>query len=332
MHIIATLLTLAFALAQLHCQPTEPSDDRTLAVAITTSGQAREGERLSLRAELTGETGEVTYRWEVINPATAALKGRLISPLTSETQFEPPSLCANQRYDVRLTVKDDSGDTATAETSFEVENVDAPFAITQEPVTTTPSVVTGDLVTVFVTAQAPGCGPTYEWTQTAPPPTTNFFEGPTNAASVTWRAPNIPGTYSIGVTVTSPDGDSLVPVPVNVTVARPTYTAHIRPIFTRCTGCHGSSAPSGGLNLAHMAAADMRTELDRAPARGSCQSTNPKLLTAGSLADSVLWLRIAGNDCGTGERMPPNDSAYFETNKNLLLRMQAWIENGATFD
>ncbi|MDP2208593.1 MAG: hypothetical protein Q8K98_07440 [Bacteroidota bacterium] len=113
-----------------------------------------------------------------------------------------------------------------------------------------------------------------------------------------------------------PERDT-VRVYITVTaISQVSFSTQIQPIFNAsCTGCHGSS---GGLNLS---ASVSHANLVNVNAQSSCTTLKRVLPTNAS--QSVLYLKVAGTDCGN--RMPQGGSLPTQQ-INLI---NDWITQGA---
>jgi hypothetical protein len=87
-----------------------------------------------------------------------------------------------------------------------------------------------------------------------------------------------------------------------------------------CTSCHGTS---GGLSLA---AGSSHANLVNVPAN-ACGFNR---VTPNDPDNSALVMKMSGTACGT--RMPRNDTAYFDRNPGLIIRVRSWILANAPND
>lgn len=318
------------------------TNNTALSVTITASTVSpAEGDRVTLKANVKGGVGELTYKWEQTAPKTPKLS--FTSALLQETQVTVPSLCDDATFELRVSVKDADGNQAAATTSFDVENTDDALELRNVIVSKTSAVVVGDLLTFTAEAVGPGCGPKFLWTQPSAP-ATGGYEGATNTTAATWRAPETPGTYKVQLVVSDEGGTALPTRDVDVVVEAPKFARDIQPTLNdTCGNCHGGTAPQPtamGLmpfRTDQSMVSDLQTELDRTPSDGTCSTTplaGAKFIVGGSLDNSVLWRRIdldrtmKGSTC---DQMPRNNNQFFVQNKDLYIRFKVWIASGASF-
>ncbi|MCC6807162.1 MAG: hypothetical protein IT381_07045 [Deltaproteobacteria bacterium] len=315
-----------------------PPEAQKLTVTITASApSAGEGERITLKANVKGQVGDVTYKWEQTTPTTPKLA--FTSALLQETQVSIPSLCKDATFEIRVSIKDADGNQSAATTSLDGVNSDAALELKSIILSKTSTYIVGDLITLTPEAVGPGCGPKFAWSLPSPAGNGALESAPSDVAAK-WRAPDAAGTYTVALVVSDEAGNALPVRNTSFTVDLPQYTRDIKPILNdNCGGCHGGNAPERDLRLNHTTAAAMETELTtRTPTdmAGTCNAPNAGavFVTGGDLDNSVLWRRIDldRNNKGSGcDQMPRNNTNFFVNNKDLLTRMRVWIQSGASF-
>jgi hypothetical protein len=151
--------------------------------------------------------------------------------------------------------------------------------------------------------------------------------GSTTGASAQWYSPALGTQTSFTLSVSVTDGQSTAVVrTINVPVTVPRYTdvQNIWDTVPSCTSCHGAS---GSLSL-----------------EGPAINSHPNLFNVASTRcpqfmrvtpfdpdNSALIRKMEGTTCG-GSRMPANDTAYFDRNPGLIIRVRSWILAGALND
>ncbi|MFZ9888292.1 MAG: hypothetical protein ACO3JL_12390, partial [Myxococcota bacterium] len=95
----------------------------------------------------------------------------------------------------------------------------------------------------------------------------------------------------------------------------------------RCTSCHGSTAPKGGLTLTPAATA--YGELVGKPSEGSvCSAAGTKRVVPQDPATSQLYLKVTNDPAKCGGKMPTTGSLTAAQQATI----RAWIEAGALND
>ena len=95
------------------------------------------------------------------------------------------------------------------------------------------------------------------------------------------------------------------------------YSIDIQPIFNEnCTGCHGSTDGSASLSLNNYD--NLMVGI----------SNNGPIIIPGDASNSVLIQKINGSS-DFGNRMPPNNQTYFDSNEEELQLIIDWINEGA---
>lgn len=102
----------------------------------------------------------------------------------------------------------------------------------------------------------------------------------------------------------------------------PTLTALSASIFTpRCSGCHGGSSPSAGMNLE---AGNVFESLVNVPSRGKAGAIR---VIPGDAENSYLIHKLRGDSDIVGLRMPRNGPPYLTDDE--INQVKQWIQDGA---
>ena len=89
------------------------------------------------------------------------------------------------------------------------------------------------------------------------------------------------------------------------------FETDIQSILTsNCTGCHGGSSPSSGLDLSSYA-----------------NLIDGEVITTGEAQNSLLYQKITGT--ASGGRMPASDPDYFDSHTDEMKLIEDWINEGA---
>jgi hypothetical protein len=224
-----------------------------------------------------------------------------------------------------VTVSDSRGGTAQRTLDLQVVNVASAnrAPVVDATIAAPASVLAGDTATLTIGATDPDGDPlTYSW-RTNPVGAGTFTNA--NTAAAGWRSPSIPADTAYTLQVTVSDGLASVTRSVSVTATVPRYAADIQSIWSqKCTGCHGSAFPDGGLNLLTGVSYG---NLVNITGQNRCGTATALRRVRPGLPDTSLLVRKIEGTCGTRE--PQNDQPYFANNPGLITRIRSWILAGA---
>lgn len=309
---------------------TIPAPNRvpTITQVTATPTAIDEGASTSLSVTASDLDGDaLTYSWTQL-PASPA--GAFANAAGATPTWTAPFLSSNTTFALQVTVSDDKGGSAQATVDVVVANVPAlnnPPNVDAAITISSTSVIAGDTVNLSIGAtDADGDPLTYTWT-TNPAGQGTFTNATTSAAQ--WRSPDISAATAYTVELTVSDGTDSVTRSVEVQVAVPQYARDIQPIWNaQCTNCH-SSAGRGGLNLL---AGSSHASLVNTPAAGTpCGGAGRTRVVPGNVETSLLVSKLSPTPV-CGDRMPPGNVSYFDTNPGELTRIRSWILAGAPND
>ncbi len=194
---------------------------------------------------------------------------------------------------------------------------------------TTSAVVMGQATQLTATASDPdGDTLSYSWTQASPVSPQGSFGAP-NSKSTAWTAPTVsaPTLFTLTVSVSDGRGGTVSPS-VRLyakTSADISFVAEVQPVFdAHCTGaCHAGAATVAG--FLQLTAAESYAALVNVPATVAC-STQLRV-KPGAPDSSVLLETMVGVSCGN--RMPFDDTQYFDSAPTQLAAIRSWIQQGA---
>lgn len=270
----------------------------------------------------------LSYAWTQVSPVSPT--GSFSSATSRTPTWTPPAVTAASLFTLRVVVSDGKGGSAQSDVVVEArpqpqQNNAAP--VLADPTPSSASVRAGDEVTLSASAtDSDGDTLSYSWTQ-ATPATQGTFSAGQATATAKWFSPPVSADtdFTFNVTVSDGKGGSAAkPVTVHVTV--PKFAADIQPVFSVCTGCHGGSAPSAGMNLSQ---GNSYANLVDVQANAAC-SVSMKRVAPGDMANSALIHKVSGTDCGT--RMPRNNQTYFDSRPGEIVRLRSWVLAGAKND
>jgi hypothetical protein len=199
------------------CAP-PPTGPTTLSVSVSaTTATPAEGETIAVEAHVKNASGGVRYAWEQATPEDVALRGTFATA-AERTAFKLPGLCKDEHFELRVTISDDAGATASQSVAFDATNLERPLELAGIFASKT-TVSAGVAITLDAQAYGPGCGPKYAWSQLTAA-TTGGFEGSTSVGLVTWRAPLVPGTYRLALVVSDEGGTALPAQPIDIVVVK----------------------------------------------------------------------------------------------------------------
>jgi hypothetical protein len=287
-----------------------------------------EGQTVSLSVTASDAQGDpLTYAWSQVAPATPA--GTFTNGTSANATWRAPRVPATRAFTLKVTVSDGNGGTAERTVDLQVVNVPG---LNQPPVvsatiTGPTTVLAGSFASLSVTASDPDGDPlTISWS-TAPSNQGTFTSSTT--ATTNWRSGDIATATDFTVQITVSDGEDSVTRSKVVRATVPTYSANIQTIWTsKCTSCHDSSSPDGGLNLLSGVS---RGNLVGQQSTNTCGLTpRPVRVVAGQPDRSVLVWKIGGTPSTTcGSTEPQNDLGYFGMNPGMVTRIRSWILAGA---
>jgi hypothetical protein len=260
----------------------------------------------------------LTYAWTQTAPASPV--GTFSNASVANPTWTAPDVTANGTYTLRVTVSDGQGGSVQGSIDISVVKVNRPPTV-GATISGPTTLLAGNTGSFSITASDPdGDTLTYAWSQTAPETPQGTFVGSTTGASAQWYSPAMGSQTSFTLSVSVTDGQSAAVVrTINFPVTVPRYTdvQSIWDTVPNCTNCHGGS---GGLVLSH-------ANLVNAPAT-ACAPLNR--VTPNDPDNSVLMRKLEGSTCGT--RMPRDDTAYFDRNPGLIIRVRSWILANAPND
>ncbi|MCY1035076.1 Ig-like domain-containing protein [Corallococcus sp. BB11-1] len=271
--------------------------------------------------DLDGDT--LTYAWEQVTPGTP--RGTFSAPASAQTSWKAPDVLSSGTYTLRVTVTDGKGGSTQATVDVAVQKVNQPPTV-NATLSGPATLLAGATGTFTVTASDPDGDPlTFAWSQTAPASKGTWVGGATGA-SAQWFSPEVATGTSFTLSVSVTDGASTPVVrSLTVFVSVPRYSTDVQGVWSSgsCTGCHGTS---GGLNLASGSSYSHLVNVNATVA--SCSTL--KRVQPGDPDNSALIRKMEGTTCGS--RMPQKNTAYFDQNPGLVVRVRSWILAGAAND
>jgi hypothetical protein len=284
-----------------------------------------EGQGTALSVTASDPDGNaLAYSWTQLAPASP--QGTFNDAAVANPTWTAPLLSAQTAFTLQVTITDGRGGSAVSTVVVTVANVAASNrAPTVDAAIGGPTtVLSGDSIELTIGATDPdGDALTYSW-RTNPVGLGTFTNGDTSAAS--WRSAEVTtnATRTVTVQVVVSDGVASVTRSLNVGVTVPSYATHIQPIWNQaCTSCHDDTSPSGGLNLLQGSSYAALVNVN-----GNNTTCSTLRRVRPDMPDSSLLVRkISGTTCGN--RMPRNNTAFFDTNPGLVTRIRSWIIAGA---
>lgn len=226
--------------------PTNNPPTLTGPVATPSTLNAQQSTSLSLTAS-DPDSDPISYAWTQEPPTPA---GGFSSLSLANPTWTAPRTAADTDFQLRVTVSDGKGGTATNTASVTVHAfVNTSPVLTAGPSASATTINEQQTINLSVSASdADGDPLTYKWVQTAPTNLMGIFGNP-NVATTTWKAPDVTadGTYTLQVTVTDDSGASVqgtVDIAVKKVNQPPTVAANITGPSTLLAGDTGSFAIS----------------------------------------------------------------------------------------